>query len=118
MNNEPLIIKDKPFTKNIKESFEIIRYSDKFFETKLFKLTPIKAAKWIMENKVKINGYDFSQGLEVTKDENLVILWDISDKWKAKIQVFNIIEAQGKWPGGWWEMESKSDWFKETIKSS
>ena len=118
MANLPVIVKDKIFKKKIKENFYVISYTDAFFEKKLFDMTPINAAKWILSNKKLIKGYDFSKGYELTKEEKLAILWDIKDKWRAKVSVFNQIEAQGEFPGGWWETESKTEWLREIIKSS
>ena len=120
MANLPLIIKDKPFKKNIKDDFYLLRFTMDFFEKKLFVMTPIKAASWIMDNLKKINGYDFSEGFEAKdEDECLVIYWDISDTWNAKVDAFRpMMEPQGDWPAGWWESESMTDWCKETIKSS
>ena len=57
----PVIVKDKIFKKKIKENFYVISYTDAFFEKKLFDMTPINAAKWILSNKKLIKGTIFQK---------------------------------------------------------
>ena len=117
--NIPILIDDEEFNEKVEKPFDVVIFNYKKLE-ELILMSDKDAAKWIMKNKKNIKSYDFSKGFEKTKDteDNLAILWDISNKRKSKINVFVQMDASGNYPEGWYEMETRTDWLKDILKSA